>query len=121
MEQTARRRMRSKAERREIVEETFQPGASVAEVAERHSVKPNHVFKWRQLYREGGLEAEANAQTLLPVKISDEVVKLEARSRRDEAGTGSGTIDIDLGHARIRIEGAADPECVRAAVEGLRR
>ena len=32
-----------------------------------------------------------------------------------------GIIDINLGHARGRIEGAADPECVRAAVEGLMR
>ena len=33
----------------------------------------------------------------------------------------SGTIDIDLGHARVRIEGPVDPDCVRAALEGLIR
>jgi hypothetical protein len=33
------------------------------------------------------------------------------------AGSCSGSIDIDLGHARVRIEGRADPECVRAPLE----
>jgi len=33
----------------------------------------------------------------------------------------SGTIDIDLGHARVRIEGPVGPDCVRAALEGLIR
>jgi hypothetical protein len=33
----------------------------------------------------------------------------------------NGIIDIDLGHARLRIEGAADPDCVRAALAGLIR
>ena len=33
----------------------------------------------------------------------------------------SESIDIDLGHARVRIEGAADPDCVRVVLEGLVR
>jgi hypothetical protein len=32
-----------------------------------------------------------------------------------------GLTDIDLRHARVRIEGAADPASIRAALEGLRR
>jgi transposase len=47
-----KRRMRSKAERRRIVEETLEPGASVARA---HGVNANQVFKWRTLYREGRL------------------------------------------------------------------
>jgi transposase len=50
-----KRRMRSKAERRRIVEETLEPGASVARVARAHGVNANQVFKWRTLYREGRL------------------------------------------------------------------
>jgi transposase len=119
MEETARRRMRSKAERRQIVEETLQPGASVAQIAQAHGVNANLVFNWRRLYREGRLEAEPETK-LLPVRISDSIQKVEPRGR-DPRPTRSGIIDIDLGHARVRIEGAADPECVRAAVEGLRR
>jgi transposase len=53
-EQSAKRRYRSKRDRRQIVEETLQPGASVAVIARRHDVNANQVFHWRKLYREGG-------------------------------------------------------------------
>jgi transposase len=118
-EETGRekRRMRSKAERRRIVEETLEPGASVARVARAHEINANQVFKWRKLYREGRLESRTDA--LLPVRITKTVKR--QRRRSSTPVTGTGTIDIDLGHARVRIDGAADPECVRAALEGLVR
>jgi transposase len=48
-----RQRRRTIKERRDIVEETLVPGASVARVARRHEVNANQVFYWRKLYREG--------------------------------------------------------------------
>src|SRR5256885_9488303 len=66
-----KRRFRSTQERRQIVEETLKPGASVSLVARAHDVNANQVFKWRKQYLNGGLEVEPNANTLLPVKISD--------------------------------------------------
>jgi transposase len=116
-----RRRYRSRLERRQIVEETFQPGASVARVARGHEVNANQVFYWRKQYREGKLDAvEQSTDKLVPVEISDVTSKLSA-SRKDPRPATAGTIDIELGHARVRIEGAADPDCVRAALEGLIR
>jgi transposase len=41
--------------KRRIVEETFAPDASVAEVARRHGVNDNLVFEWRKQYRQGRL------------------------------------------------------------------
>ena len=117
----AKRRMRSKGERRRIVEETLVAGASVARVARRHGVNANQVFNWRRLYRAGQLGAESPPQSLLPVKIPGPVERPEQESGKAVGKTATGTIDIDLGHARVRIEGAADPVCVRAAVEGLSR
>lgn len=115
------RRFRSKLERRRIVEETLKPGASVSLVARAHDVNTNQVFKWRSQYRQGRLEIESPT-TLLPVKIADAVQKKpQPASRRESRPRRSGIIDIDLGHARVRIEGAADPDCVRAALEGLGR
>lgn len=120
-----KKRFRSKQERRQIVEETLKPGASVSLVARAHDVNANQVFKWRKLYREGRLEVTPNsggANTLLPVKIyeSQSMVGTTPVRRRIETRQ-AGIIDIDLGHARVRIEGAADPDCVRAALEGLIR
>jgi transposase len=115
-----RRRFRSKQERRRIVEETLKPGASVSLVARAHDVNANQVFKWRRQYRQGRLEV-ASSTTLLPIKIADAVPNLRTARRRKSRPKRSGIIDIDLGHARVRIEGAADPNCVRAALEGLLR
>ena len=115
------RRMRSKEERRQIVEETLEEGASVARVARAHGVNANQVFHWRKLYREGQLEVEADSNALLPVKVIDTSPSNRPTARRRKRVPAPGTIDIDLGHARMRIEGAADPKCVRAALEGLIR
>ena len=115
------RRFRSNLKRRQIVEETLKPGASVSLVARAHDVNANQIFKWRRQYGEGRLELQQTSGTLLPVKISDAIQELRPASRGKSRPRRSGIIDINLGHARVRIEGAADPECVRAALEGLIR
>jgi transposase len=114
------RRLRSKQERRQIVEETLKAGASVSLVARAHDVNANQVFKWRRQYQQGRLEVDSGT-TLLPVEVSDAIAMAESSPRRKTPTRGSGIIDIDLGHARVRIEGTADPECVRVAIEGLLR
>ncbi len=116
-----KRAYRSKLERRQVVEETFQPGASVARVARAHEVNANQVIYWRKLYRAGKLEIEQSADKLVPVKISDITPKLRPASGRNSRPATAGIIHIELGHARVRIEGAADPDCVRATLEGLIR
>ena len=50
VEPTIKRKYRSKEERRRIVEETLEPGASVAVIARSHGVNANQVFGWRRLY-----------------------------------------------------------------------
>ena len=42
-----KRQKRSVEEKRRIVEETLEAGASVARVARRHAVNANQVFYWR--------------------------------------------------------------------------
>jgi len=115
------KRFRSKVERRQIVEETFRPGVSVALVARAHDVNANQVFEWRRHYREGRLELDHEANTLLPVKISRAVQQHRRAAQRKAHPAPAGIIEIELGHARVRIEGAADPDCVRATLEGLSR
>ena len=87
--------------------------------ARAHDINANQVFAWRKLYREGRMEIPQGSSALVPVKITDELRRLALSAHRKTKPIG--VIDIDLGHARIRIEGAADPDCVRAAVEGLTR
>jgi len=114
------RRYRSKQERRQIVEEAMKPGASVSAVARAYDVNTNQVFKWRREYQQGRLEEDVSTP-LLPVKIAETIPAVPTASRRKTKHKASGMIDIDLGHARVRVEGRADPDCVRAALESLLR
>jgi transposase-like protein len=68
----SKRRRRSIAERRRVVEETQAPGTSVARVARAHGVNANQVFHWRRLYQRGLLGGkEQRPGGLLPVKVSE--------------------------------------------------
>lgn len=117
--EAAKRRMRSKLERRRIVEETLVPGASVAVIARSHGVNANQVFNWRKLYRGGRLEVQPSGTQFLPARIID---SSHIEQRRTEAHSEySGVIDIELGGVRVRITGSADPSCIRAALEHLHR
>jgi transposase len=122
MEIRAGKRFRSKAERRQIVEETMKPGASVSQVARAHDVNANQVFHWRRQYRAGWFDESVRTKpaALLPVRVSDRA-DAAVKPRRESKAATTGSIEIDFGHARVRIEGSADPECVRAAIEGLVR
>ena len=112
----AKRRYRSKQERRQIVEETLQPGASVAVIARQHGVNANQVFYWRKLYREGRLDVGPATPQLMPVRIS-EVVSAEPAPTKFYAGV----IVVELGRARIRIEGAVDVDSLRLVLERMSR
>jgi transposase len=63
------RRRRSEAEKRKIVEEALQPGASVALVARRHDLNANVLFIWRRKYLKGELGESNRPPGLIPVKM----------------------------------------------------
>ena len=114
-ESPAKRRFRSKRERRQIVEETLQPGASVAVIARRHDVNANQVFHWRKLYREGRLDVQPVTPPLLPVRVAEVV------SSEPPAKLYAGVIVVEVGRARIRIEGPVDAENLRLVLERVAR
>jgi transposase len=55
--------------KRQIVEETLVPGASVAKVARSHGVNANQVFCWRKQHLAGRLGNSSTAIKLLPVTV----------------------------------------------------
>jgi transposase len=118
---TAKRRYRALEEKRRIVEETLAEGASVALVARTHGVNANLVFNWRKLYQAGRLGSSGTK--LLPVKISPESSPaLTAPLREPRSPSSSmGTIHIQLHHARVSIEGSADPVMLRVLLECLQQ
>jgi transposase len=116
VESPAKRRYRSKLERRQIVEETLRPGASVAVIARRHGVNANQVFHWRKLHREGRLDAGPAAAQLLPVRVAEVV-----NSEPPPAKLYPGVIVVELGRALIRIEGPVDSDNLRLILERVGR
>lgn len=119
--QVSKRRFRTGEEKRRIVEETLQPGASVARVARAHGVNANQVFGWRRLYQQGRLERKENgAPSLLPVRVTGATVReAERSSPTTSRRTPSGMIHIELPKGQLRIAGRVDPEALRVVLEKL--
>jgi len=67
-----RRRLWSDEEKRQIVAETFAPGASVSIVARRHDMNANMLFTWRRQVGSAALLPARAAMTLVPAAIRDE-------------------------------------------------
>jgi transposase len=115
------RRRRSAAERRRVVEETLEVGASVAKVALKYGVNANQVFQWRRLYRDGKLGVSpSNTMKLLPVSVV-EVKETPSQVPADVACMSSGAIRIELpGEIRISLEGRVDQDLLRTVLKSLR-
>jgi transposase len=65
------RRFWSSDEKRRMVAESFEPGASVSTVAQRYGVNANLLFTWRR--QEAGAAAKGDAEPvkLLPVTLAE--------------------------------------------------
>jgi transposase len=118
MSAAKKQRRRTIKERRDIVEETLVPGASVARVARRHDVNANQVFYWRNLYREGRLGISI-ATPLLPVKVKAEQPMKTLKD--DGARLSSVTMEIKLPRGTVHIAGSVDVTALRAVLECLAR
>lgn len=126
---TGPRQQHSIEEKRRIVEETHVRGASVATVARRHGVNANQVFTWRQLYRQGLLDAKAGAPAaaMLPVKVSTPTVMPTERavrgtSKADRRERGPKLIEIKLanGHS-ILLHGRVHARSLARVIDLLVR
>ena len=116
----SKRRFRSALEKRRIVEETLEPGASVAKVARAHGVNANQVFAWRRLYRQGLLErTNGKAVGLLPVHVVETSAVSQAAGSRSAQRTPLGLIQVELPKGHLRINGRVDAEALRVVLEKL--
>ncbi len=113
-----KRRRRSIEEKRRIVEETLEAGASVARVARRHAVNANQVFYWRKRYREGRLRKNQSSK-LLPVTLSNLLCSKSKRAGSTSSPFAVGSMEIKLAKGTLRIAGNVDPVVLRTAIESL--
>ena len=112
------RRRRSVEEKRRIVEETLEAGASGARVARRHAVNANQVFYWRKKYREGRL-GNSQSNKLLPVTLSEISGSKSGRVGCASSPSVVGSMEIKLAKGTLCVAGNVDVVALRTAIECL--
>lgn len=90
-----RRRHRSEEERRRIVAESFEPGASVSVVARRHDVNTNLLFTWRRRYGTEVQEPGVSA-TFVPAVITNDAMPQAPVPAQAVAASIAGRMEIEL-------------------------
>ena len=98
-----KRRWRPVEEKRRIVEETLEAGASVARVARKHAVNANQVFYWRKKYREGRL-GKGRSSNLLPVAVSEIPSNKSGQVRCVSSRCSLGAMEIKLPKGQVRTQ-----------------
>ncbi len=104
------------------MEQTFEPGASVAIVARRYELNANVVFAWRRLYRVGdfGKPREGGAE-LIPVKvIAPDPGTKRVADRSAASTTQTDSIEVRLAEgAQVRFSGALAREALREIIAAV--
>ena len=95
-----RRRRWSQGQKKQMVEETFDIGSSVSEVARRHGIAPSQLFYWKRTMEQGALTAVGSDEKLIP---ESEFKKLEERTKRLERLLGQKTEEIEVLKDAIKI------------------
>jgi transposase len=119
-----RRREHSAEFKRELVARSLQPGVSVAAIAMDSGINANLLFGWRRRHLESLAQAEPvaprpPAAVLLPVSIESGPREIHCASPAQPARSG-GTIEIEIGGARVRLRGPVDDASLRSVLTALR-
>ena len=128
------RRQWSEAEKQAIISEAARPGANISAVARRHGIRPNLLFRWRRLAREG--QARRSAAVFVPVTISPPPAGAEAIVPQTapapspdaqscspiEARQTDDRIEIELGNGRlVRVGAGIDTSALKRVLDVLDR
>ena len=90
--------------RQEIVAASFEPGASINEVAERFGIRANLLSSWRRRHACDRLGAKATRFAAVRVK----------------AVAADGTIEIDQANRVVRVHGRVDAGMLREVLAATR-
>ena len=108
------RRVWSAAEKRAIVAEVDEPGATVSMVARRHNLHSSLLFRWRR-----SALAASGAATVSPPPAFIPLA-LPGPAGPPSIAPAAGTIEIELaGGHRLRTEGHVDAAVLRGVIAAL--
>ncbi len=118
-----KRQRRTIVEKRRILEETLVEGASVARIARAHGVNQTRSSTGASCMKKGG--SGQPAQPLCSVSVTHQhpvsLSTLPASERSYTKVSSESSIQIELRHAHVRIQGNPDPVVVRVLLECLQR
>lgn len=117
-----------------VLNETFEPGASVAAVALRYKMNTNVLFRWRKDLREGRLDGLGGPDfknllpAFVPVNVVPDVPALPppetlepSRADRPSSRTRPGIVHLTVpGGFTLRIEGDVDDATLRRILRAVR-
>lgn len=115
-ESKRRRRVRSEDEKRRIVGETFEPGASVSTVARRHGLNTNLLFTWR---REMGRGMPALADD--PVAFVPAVISAAPATAPPSPSPGGQMEIVFAGGERVILDRTVDGVALARVIKVLSR
>ena len=118
------RRRHAQAFKRELVERSLQPGASVSGIALASGVNTNMLFRWRREHLRAGKcgawAPDVAQAVLLPVKLAAaSAVASPPPAVPQGVSAPAGVIEIDIGAAHVRLRGAVDPASLRCVLHTL--
>ncbi len=117
-ESKRRRRVRSEDEKRRIVSETFEPGASVSAVARRHGLNANLLFTWRREMGTGLSALAEDPMAFVPAVISAAPVTASAPSSPSAAGQME---IVFVGGERVIVDRTVDGVALARVIKVLSR
>ena len=123
-----RRREHSAEFKREMVARSLEPGVSVAAIAMAGGINANLLFGWRRRHLESltaltqaePAPARSPAAVLLPVSIETGPREAHSAPPAPQARSNSGSIEIEIGSARVRLRGPVDDASLRSVLTALR-
>ena len=131
------RRQHDRSFKANLVEQSLQPGASVAVIARHNGINANLLFKWRRDHERKTIAASlstaaaAAPTVLLPVHV-EPVTRVGVRSALEPAPTAEavpgsrvaargGVIEVEVAGALLRLRGGVDELMLSSVLRALRQ
>ena len=122
------RRFFSEEHKRAVVGRCLAPGASVSAVSLAHGFNANLVRKWIRVHQ---ARQAVDGGKLVPVTVREareiaparqaRVKPAATRTATSSLATGSGTIEIELGAAKLVVRGMVEPAQLRVVLDLIAR
>jgi transposase len=104
-----------------VAVEACAPGISVSQLALKHQLNANMVFKWRREYQAGLFAGDDSKKSaMLPVVLVTSHDAPPAVPPTPASRCQGGGIVVELGGAVVRINGPVDADTLRLVIASLR-